>query len=686
MPVCSGTGPPDPPSHTRFMSVNLLLVVTAVLSNPLPGSLLRQEPQVSQQDLDLASRVETVQALITDHATAPPLGAALMALGNLQTPEAAQALLDFLPQLSGIPRMVAIEAMAMTKTPDGSEMVRKIYSTSKKQPDRLAAVRGLARLAGKELEYLAGRIKREKDSVVRAQILRELIQQQAPDLEKEILKAAAAKDQHLRMAGLFGIREFVLSKGAKIAIKALKDPNLMVRMEAVSAVSKVGDLKGYKALLEALDETRNEQLGAHIVLALREAQSKGEVEALLRFGLKARDHRVFLASLQALVIAAQHQPLITGPAFLGLLDHTDLEVIQLVIRGLVRARPEGYLALLGDRIEHENTDVQRNAIRALADLGQVPADAKNGLLQQSYSEKSSIRLHTLRALAFLSGNKATERLIAGLQDSSWAVRAAAVEAMTMRRDPDCIEPLLQQMDLEEGRVRSDIASALARLTGRDLGEQIAPWKHWLSLQAKPLTLPTMAQAEAMLAKAAAEKDLGYGGYHGIPVPKGGVVFIVDTSGSMNERHKPEKAESHYEFFSKMLSRTLEKLPEDAEFSILLFDDVARPWSRKLQKATPEAKENATAWLRRVNAFGGTNIYDALRTALRMKGVQTIFLLTDGEPSVGLTSVPEILREVERINLERRIRIHTIAAGQAHAGFLAELAESNGGRSVDLRDL
>jgi hypothetical protein len=60
-------------------------------------------------------------------------------------------------------------------------------------------------------------------------------------------------------------------------------------------------------------------------------------------------------------------------------------------------------------------------------------------------------------------------------------------------------------------------------------------------------------------------------------------------------------------------------------------------------------------------------------------------MTDGAPSAGEYQMPDsILAEINRINRDRMIRIHTIAAGTVQAEFLADLAATNGGKTVDLR--
>ncbi|MEI2784987.1 MAG: hypothetical protein V9E82_04690 [Candidatus Nanopelagicales bacterium] len=60
-------------------------------------------------------------------------------------------------------------------------------------------------------------------------------------------------------------------------------------------------------------------------------------------------------------------------------------------------------------------------------------------------------------------------------------------------------------------------------------------------------------------------------------------------------------------------------------------------------------------------------------------VDTIYLLTDGEPSAGRIVAPDdIVDEVKRWNRSRQIVIHCIGLGIVHLGPSKQLAEQSGG--------
>jgi Mg-chelatase subunit ChlD len=236
-------------------------------------------------------------------------------------------------------------------------------------------------------------------------------------------------------------------------------------------------------------------------------------------------------------------------------------------------------------------------------------------------------------------------------------------------------------------VRSDVIQTLELLTGENFGASMHTWKSWYTDQGDAYTLPTKDQARAMIDarknKSKHNGTIAESGYHGIAVPSGGVVFVLDISGSMNSRFSP--TETYYQHFSNALAETVLALKPDTSFNIILFSSGVRTWKSELVESSEKNCLGAQAWLEKTTPGGATNIYGALTTALSFDEAQTIFIMTDGSPSAGEFQMPEsILAEIDRINRDRFIQINTIAAGSIRAEFLADLAATNGGKAVDMR--
>jgi Ca-activated chloride channel family protein len=153
--------------------------------------------------------------------------------------------------------------------------------------------------------------------------------------------------------------------------------------------------------------------------------------------------------------------------------------------------------------------------------------------------------------------------------------------------------------------------------------------------------------------------LSPGQVEGPTLPKD-VVFVLDTSGSM----RGEKLEQA----KRALRFCLEGLGEHDRFNVVQFATGVSPFRTGLAglaAAGNDAVGSALAFVERLEARGGTNIGDALLTALRMfpaaGRASMVVFLTDGEPTVGATETADILKILEREN-RARARVFVFGVG------------------------
>jgi von Willebrand factor type A domain len=133
---------------------------------------------------------------------------------------------------------------------------------------------------------------------------------------------------------------------------------------------------------------------------------------------------------------------------------------------------------------------------------------------------------------------------------------------------------------------------------------------------------------------------GEGSFFQIRVSAKSVVFVIDRSVSMGLNGALKKAKDE-------LLATLEQMPSDTRFQILLFNrsvEMLPAGSGGLLPATIENKRKASDFLKTVLPEGGTLPLPALRRALALKP-DVIFLLTDAD---GWTE-----REVREVNAMNR---------------------------------
>ena len=154
-----------------------------------------------------------------------------------------------------------------------------------------------------------------------------------------------------------------------------------------------------------------------------------------------------------------------------------------------------------------------------------------------------------------------------------------------------------------------------------------------------------------------------------------VIFALDVSGSMSGP-KIEQAR-------RSLLDCLDRLGPEDRFAIVTFSSAVSTFRDRLARATPGALGEAREFVRDLEAGGGTDLADGLDQALRLArdgNDPMVVLLTDGLPTVGLTS----LADIEAHARERRMtgaHLFTFGVGyDVNAPFLDRLAADGRGAS------
>lgn len=159
-----------------------------------------------------------------------------------------------------------------------------------------------------------------------------------------------------------------------------------------------------------------------------------------------------------------------------------------------------------------------------------------------------------------------------------------------------------------------------------------------------------------------------------------ILFILDVSGSMSFGRKITQ-------LKEAMTHILKDLNEDDLFNIVTFESTSLAWSKTMKKATPENTKEATEMVQGLFAEGGTNVNDALLDGLSIlqtidelqRGDVTaplIVFLTDGDPTVGVTTFKKILNNVESRN-KQKIQIFCLAFGkEANFNFLKKISARN----------
>jgi len=141
------------------------------------------------------------------------------------------------------------------------------------------------------------------------------------------------------------------------------------------------------------------------------------------------------------------------------------------------------------------------------------------------------------------------------------------------------------------------------------------------------------------------------------VVKKDVIFVFDRSGSM-EGEKLRQAQG-------ALSYCLKKLSPQDRFQVLTFSDFVTANSPKLQQATDANVLRAVREVQSIQADGGTNINDALTTAMKNfndgPNQKIILFMTDGLPTVGEQDIGAIVKQVGQAD-HHSVRLFAFGVG------------------------
>ena len=167
------------------------------------------------------------------------------------------------------------------------------------------------------------------------------------------------------------------------------------------------------------------------------------------------------------------------------------------------------------------------------------------------------------------------------------------------------------------------------------------------------------------------------------------IFVLDHSGSMAGR-KVEQAK-------EALRYCVRNLNEGDRFNLILFNTDITSLADRLNRqeglsaalshkliGVKDGREKALAFIDNIEGRGGTNINDALLTALEERPdpnrPRIIVFLTDGRPTVGVRNEAQILENVAQAN-RNQSRIFVFGVGLGHdlnLRLLDKMAVDNGG--------
>lgn len=441
------------------------------------------------------------------------------------------------------------------------------------------------------------------------------------------------------------------------------------------AVRQLETLDGQETrLLQKLDET-----GLRFVAAYLRSPNSRETETLARqFAAARREHEALLDQISS------HE---------GVLDE--------ILRALGRFRSAEAVREIARHTQ--GSYGLRYRARLIENLGRNrTATALSGILEVLAAKPNDVeRLAATRALAEL-GEPAPE-VAAALRESLTSehrqVRIAAADAAARMGMRELAGAILEALRDARGRPAADLNEALKKLTGVDKHGSYEAWKAWWDRHREDF-LAGIYRPEPL------EKAGGAGTttFYGVPVVSEAVAFVLDVSGSMWQpaswKPPPEEGappglrlagDLKIHVLQYELKKTLLKLPEGATVCLIFFDSNLHLYGGGPVRLTASRRKSMAEFVDSLRQGTMTNLWAAMTKALsyagdpqapslRKDGIDTIYVLTDGVPTVGVTDVPRFLGRFAALNRFADVRVHAVQIGadpEARA-LLKPLAERTGG--------
>lgn len=557
--------------------------------------------------------------------------------------------------------------------------------------DQLGAIRAFGQLKTQACVEALREIHRlEQKAVLKLEALRTIgrvgVDPARATLEEFLSKGAEA-ERPAALDGLAYIRPLVPPKPF---LEVLRAHTLPMRLAAARALANYGQAEVALALGKVLeDEATMRSLRREATRALKAVVAREPADAWLvekALALESPPLPKILPELLRIASVCSHSK--ARPAVRAHTKNSDSKARAAAADALgelaegLGPRAEADLDALAPLLRDKETSVALSAGLAVGRIGPV-GKALAAVLKLCKSRHPGLRAVGVSALARSEDPRAKKVVLKAIKDKAFPVRAAAIRSLAKMRDKQAVSALIGALKKNKsGRLNADILTALRTLTGANPGQKHKHWKRWWNKVKDDYDLGSV-KASAKKPAAGSSKARGVPTYYGSEVVSKRLTFIVDVSGSMRAKVKDKEGleRTRLAVCKRELQSVIRRLSRKTRFNVVWFHGKFKPWSKRIAPAGKKQKASALEFVNKLRARGGTNIYDPLEAALLDPEVDTIYLLSDGAPGSGkFVAVPDILREVRKLNAARQITIHTISIGRG-SELMKKLAQQNGGAAI-----
>lgn len=245
---------------------------------------------------------------------------------------------------------------------------------------------------------------------------------------------------------------------------------------------------------------------------------------------------------------------------------------------------------------------------------------------------------------------------AALADPDWRVRLRAAHALDAVRTKSNVAQLVAHVADSRPLVAERVMAALVKLTGLGYTKP-ASWQAWWAANHETFAFPDEAAEPA--AAEAGERTVAT--YNGLEVTSDHVAFVVDKSAAMDE-WLDHAASTKDAFAQVQLGQVLESLEGDVRFNVYTYHlDHAVLNKRGPLEVNPKNIKKALKFTEKQALEGSKNIWAVLEAVISDPDIDTVYLLSSGEPDTGkYVHQNRIAPHIRNLNRFHGVTVHTIA--------------------------
>jgi HEAT repeat protein len=324
---------------------------------------------------------------------------------------------------------------------------------------------------------------------------------------------------------------------------------------------------------------------------------------------------------------------------------------------------------------------------AARSLGKLKIKEAAKKLEKLVADKDAIvRANAIEALARIDASAYAATFSAGLHDADGGARCALLGAQpqlyasqvemtaaTLLTDPDwrprlqCVENLgaiqtLSAVDAlvqasGDGRpvVAAKATALLQKLSGKKFTLK-AQWEIWWKEARATFQFP---DGKEKATTPAPSEHRTSATYHGIDVTSDHVAFVLDKSSDMTRPASGGGTKDSHALAE--LKRALDHLQGGTfRFNVWTYGDETRRLEKQPIALDDKSEKHALAWVEKIEGKGSKAIWDVLQQVVSDPDVDTVYLLSSGEPEVGLyVHWNRVCEQLADLNRFHKVVVNTV---------------------------